>query len=152
MIIWVLKDKLRMQSCLCSLHTAEKQLYNPFFHLTQKMQPNMLQSTWSRLKRITEDQLVKLNLREINVIPAERQKLSELMSKLYMTLFLRLCLLITHICNFGILYPLLLLENQTAMVFQQHFLLLRNQKTATTLLLPPICIELLFISSELSQS
>lgn len=38
---------------MCSLHTAEKQLHSPFFHLTQKMLPNMLQSIWSRLNHIT---------------------------------------------------------------------------------------------------
>lgn len=58
----------------------------------------------------------------MDVIPAEWQKISELMSKLYMTLFLRLCLLITHICNLRIFYPLLLLENQAAMVFHSSIL------------------------------
>lgn len=81
MNIWVLKNKVRMQSYLCSLHTDEKQLHGPFFHLTQEMLPNMLEraSIWSRLKHLAEGWLVKLNLRETYGIPAEWQKLLELM-------------------------------------------------------------------------
>lgn len=151
MNIWVLKDTVRTQSYSCSLRTAEKQLHSPFFHLTQKMLPNMLQSIWSRLKRIAEDWLVKPNLREMDVVTAGWQKVSELMSRLYMALFLRLRLLISQICNLGIVYLLLLLVNQTPVVFRQDFLLLHDHKTATILLLPSICTEFPFLSSELSQ-